>query len=457
MKEKSAVLDMTHGSHGKMIFLFGLPLLFGNILQQLYNFVDTIVVGRGISLEALAAVGSTGCINFLVLGFIIGLAQGVSILCAQYFGAGEYERVRKSITMSFILCFVVGLLITAISFLSTRWILELLNTPANIIDDATAYIRLIFLASLIPTFYNFYSGILRAVGDSKNPLIAMIIAFIVNTVLDILFVIPLHMGVAGAAYATIIAQAVSMIYCWICTKRISFLKLTKEDWKMDWSLFWKSFSLSMPVALMNSVTACGVMIMQNAINSFGSDYVAGYSTGSKIIILLEQISSTFGFAAGSFVGQNLGAGKVERIKKGVFEINWIVIALNAVSFALMVVFGKSLIRLLIGDESTFVIDIASHCVVFLSSCLIFLGILWIYRCSLQSMGDTLWPMVSGFIEFFARLIAIWLLPSRIGFDGVLMAEILAWICAGAMLYTVYRKSIRKQERKKAALQNPQFS
>ncbi|WP_286072837.1 MATE family efflux transporter [Faecalibaculum rodentium] len=438
------VRDMTSGKPLHLITAFSVPLLFGNILQQMYNFVDTLVVGRGVSMDALAAVGLTGSLNFLVLGFIIGLSQGVGILCSQYFGSREYAQLRKSVTMSFYLNFSTGALLTVLSMVSTRQLLVWMNTPAELMADAWLYINVIFGGILISLAYNFLSGILRALGNSRDPLIAMIIAFIINTVLDVALVMGLGWGVLGAAAATVSAQLFSAIYCFVCVRKIGFMKLEKIDWKWNGELFRKSFVLSLPVAFMNSITALGVIFMQIAINGFGAVYIAAYSVASKIIIIFEQLDVSFGTGAGTFAGQNLGAGKPGRIREGIHQVNLLLIGINLAIFGLMLVAGRPLIGLMVGDQPA-VIDAACQCIRFLTFFLMFLGTLWIYRTSLQSMSDTFWPMLSGVLEFAARTIALLILPELIGFYGVLSAEVSAWILAAIMLVIVYRRRIRVLE------------
>lgn len=435
------VRDMTSGKPLHLITAFSVPLLFGNILQQMYNFVDTLVVGRGVSMDALAAVGLTGSLNFLVLGFIIGLSQGVGILCSQYFGSREYAQLRKSVTMSFYLNFSTGALLTVLSMVSARQLLVWMNTPAELMADAWLYINVIFGGILISLAYNFLSGILRALGNSRDPLIAMIIAFIINTVLDVALVMGLGWGVLGAAAATVSAQLFSAVYCLICVRKIGFMKLEKKDWEWNGALFRKSFVLSLPVALMNSITALGVIFMQIAINGFGAVYIAAYSVASKIIIIFEQLDVSFGTGAGTFAGQNLGAGKPGRIREGIHQVNLLLIGVNLAIFGLMLVAGRPLIGLMVGDQPA-VIDAACQCIRFLTFFLMFLGTLWIYRTSLQSMSDTFWPMLSGVLEFAARTIALLILPKLIGFYGVLSAEVSAWILAALMLVIVYRRRIR---------------
>ncbi|OLU36763.1 MATE family efflux transporter [Ileibacterium valens] len=439
---ENQVKNMTSGKPLKLIVGFSIPLLFGNILQQMYNFVDTLVVGRGVSMDALAAVGLTGSLNFLVLGFIIGMAQGVSIQCSQFFGSQDFDKLRKAITMSFILNFSVGIILTFLSMSSARMMLAWMNTPETLIADAWAYIEVIFGGILISLSYNFLSGILRALGNSRDPLIAMIIAFFINTILDVVFVMVFDWGVLGAAAATLSAQFFSAIYCFSRVRKIEFLRLNKQDWKWDGELFKQSFLLSLPVALMNSITAVGVIFMQTAINGFGSVYIAAYSVASKILIIFEQVDVSFGAGAGTFAGQNLGAMKIERIRVGVRQINFCLILINLSIYASMLLFGAPLIELMVGNQPE-VIDAAKICIQFLCLFLPFLGILWIYRTSLQSMSDTFWPMLSGILEFAARSIALLILPGWIGFYGVLSAEVSAWILAALMLVVVYKIRIKK--------------
>ena len=443
----SKTKDMTVGNPTQLILSFGLPLLAGNILQQLYNMVDTIVVGRGVGVDALAAVGATGSFNFLVLGFLMGMAQGVSILVAQFFGSKDYRRLRQSITMSAYLSIVVCGILTVLSILFTKDILLLMDTPENIIDDAVTYITIIFACMFISYLYNFFSGILRAVGDSKNPVIAMVIAFFVNVVLDVWFVMGIHMGVAGAAYATVIAQAVSTVYCFIAYMRIKECRVQKEDWQMNVSLIKESFLISIPVAIMNSITAVGIMVLQAGVNHFGTTYVAAYSAGGKIVIILEQIGSTFGYACSTYVGQNLGARKPNRIRKGVNQTAVVMVVVHILLGIVMLIISKPILAMMIGKSETIVIAQAYQYLKWNYIFIFVLSILWIYRCSLQSLGDTVLPMVSGIVEFFSRLICTMVLPSIIGFDGIAFSEVAAWTFACCVLIPAFYYRLHQQESK----------
>lgn len=438
---------MTSGPPAKLIFLFGLPLLAGNILQQLYNFVDTIIVGRGISMEALAAVGVTGSLNFLVLGFLMGLSQGVSILVSQFFGAEDFASLRKSITMSAWLCFGAGFIIMTLALSGSRWLLEVIITPPDIIDDAQTYLNLIFMGIPLSLAYNFLGGILRGVGDSKNPLIAMVIAFSINTALDLLFILPLKMGVAGAALATVLAQGISALYCLWCCLKIDVLKLHRSDWKWSGSLFRRSYRLSLPVAFMNSITAVGLIFLAAAINGYGSDFVAAYSAASKVLVILEQISSAFGMAASSYAGQNMGAGKISRIRTGIRKANLIVLALNLICTICMFAFSRNLLQIMVSAENREVLDISVYILNFQSAFLAFLGTLWVFRSALQGMGDTVAAMLSGLVEFFTRIFCILWLPALLGFNGVLSAETFSWITATILLAAIYYRKLSKLKKK----------
>lgn len=435
--------DMTVGSPMKLIFSFGLPLLAGNILQQLYNFVDTIVVGRGIGTEALAAVGATGSINFLVLGFIMGMGQGVSILVSQFFGAKDYRRLRQSITMSVYISIAVCLVITVASLLGIEWILAIMNTPAEIVPDALAYIRIIFLFMSVSYAYNFLSGILRAAGDSRNPVIALVISFFVNVTLDVLFVFGFHMGVEGAAYATVIAQGVSALYCFISYMRTEEIKVHREDWSMNHTLLKESFFLSLPVAIMNSITAVGCMVLQTGVNGFGTEHIAASSASSKVIMILEQIGTTFGYAMSTFTGQNIGAGKHERIISAIHRLCLVMLVFHVILAAVLIFTAPSLMAVMIGTDQP---DVITYSCQYLTVNYIFLyvlTVLWIYRCSLQAMGDTVLPMVSGFAEFASRIIFTITLPALIGWYGIAFAEVSAWCAACIVLIPAFYYRIRK--------------
>ena len=429
----SETVDMTKGKPLPLILHFSLPMLAGNILQQLYNMVDTIVVGRGIGVEALAAVGSTGSLNFLILGFVMGMTQGVSILVSQFLGSKDMRRLHQSITMSILISVIVCVLITVLSLIFKQPVLTMMGIPSQIMDEATRYISIIFACISISYAYNFLSGILRAVGDSKHPVTALIISFVVNVILDVAFVIGFKMGVAGAAYATVIAQGVSALYCLYVYRNISFLQLNREDWSFNLTLFSRSFTLSLPVAIMNSITAVGCMVLQAGVNAFGTDHIAAYSASGKVMMILEQIGISFGYAISTFTGQNMGAGNLTRIRKTVHHTVIMLAGVHVILAAVLLFVMKPLIIMMVGTSSP---DIITYSMLFLTVsaiALMILSVLWVYRCCLQALGDTVLPMISGFAEFISRIVCTWLLPGLIGWYGIVFAEVSAWIAACLVL------------------------
>lgn len=433
--------DMTSGNPTKLILGFAVPLLLGNIFQQLYNMVDSIIVGRGIGVDALAAVGATGSINFLVLGFVIGLTTGFSILISQYYGAGDMDEMKRSVTMSVYLSIGATILITAVSVLGARPLLEIMNTPADILEDALAYIIIIFWGIGSTITFNLFSAMLRALGDSRTPLYAMIVSSLVNIGLDIYFVMNLQMGVAGAAYATVIAQILSCLFCFFRILGIKDLHLKKQHWTFHPELLYRLFKLGVPVAFMNSVTAIGVMVLQFVVNGYGSIYVAAYSSANKIMNLVEQPGVTFGLAMATFAGQNLGAKQYERIKLGLNKTIRISTTVNIVLAVIMLVFGKQILALMVSGNEVEVIDIAYQYIVICVLALWVLGLLFIYRSSLQGMGDTVIPMISGAVEFITRIIIAVTLPGIIAFHSIGTAEISAWITATLLLMATFYKRI----------------
>lgn len=433
--------DMTSGNPTQLILGFAVPLLLGNIFQQLYNMVDSIIVGRGIGVDALAAVGATGSINFLVLGFVIGLTTGFSILISQYYGANELDEMKRCVTMSIYLSIGATLLITTISVLGARPLLEMMNTPADILENALTYIVIIFWGIGATIAFNLFSAMLRALGDSKTPLYAMIVSSLVNIGLDLYFVISLDMGVAGAAYATVIAQILSCFFCFFRILGIKDLHLKKHHWHFHPKLLYRLFKLGVPVAFMNSVTAIGVMVLQFVVNGFGSMYVAAYSTANKIMNLVEQPGVTFGLAMATYAGQNLGAGKYERIKLGLNKTIQISTTVNILLALIMLLFGKQILALMVSSSEVEVINIAYQYIVICVLALWVLGLLFIYRSSLQGMGDTVIPMISGGVEFITRIVIAMILPGIIAFHSIGVAEISAWITATILLMATFYKRI----------------
>lgn len=426
---------MTEGKPLQLIVSFFIPLLLGNVFQQLYNIVDTIVVGKGINDQALAAVGSTGSIHFFIFGFVIGLTNGISILMAQAFGAKEYDRLCRVITMSVVLCFTVAIIMTVISFFGARWFLIRLKTPPEILDNALIYIRIIFIGIIVTVANNMCVSLLRALGDSRTPLIAIAGASLLNLVLDLILIMGFKTGVEGAAYATVFAQFCSVLFCISRLRKIDVLRFKKDHWILDYSLIGKLFKMGIPVAIMNSITAVGGMVLQYFVNILGASYTAAYSACMKLLVFFEQPGMNMGFTISTFAGQNLGAKKVERIGIGLRKCLMISTGINIVLGAFLILIPEKLASIMLSDP-----EIIAHSKEFLpigGMCLWILGFLFIFRSASQGMGHTIIPMLSGILEFALRISVVLIVRKSLGFSGIAISEVSAWTGAAIMLIIYY--------------------
>ena len=428
------VKNMTEGKPFPIIFAFFIPILCSSLFQQMYSMVDTVIVGKGINDMALAAVGATGAITFFIFGFIGGLASGMSVLMAQSYGAGDYERLRKSITMGILSCGGIGILIMVVSLVAVRPVLELLKTSEVIMDDAILYISIILLGIPLTLAYNCLGGILRALGDSKTPLIAVIISSAINIVLDVVFVMVIHMGVAGAAIATLIAQLISGIFCLWRIKDIPYVKLKKSDWAVDNKNIGQQIKIGVPLAFMNSVTAVGCLLLQYFVNKLGVNYTAAYSACAKVTQFMMQPCTAVGVTINTYAGQNLGAKKIDRIYQGIKSAGYISVALAVITGVLLVFAPKQLISLVLSDAENIGISVG-----YLKICgymMWSISFLFLIRSTSQGMGFTMIPMVSGFLELIARVVVVVALSDSMGFSAIALAEVSAWTAALA-LNTVY--------------------
>ena len=434
--------DMTSGNPIKLILLFSIPLLIGNIFQQLYSMVDTIIVGRFLGVQSLAAVGSTGSMSFLIIGFISGLSSGFSVLISQRFGANDYEGLKEAVASSIILSIIMAIIITLISVFTAKPLLHLMNSPSDIIDNAYSYIVIIYAGSSATFFYNMVSSILRSLGDSKTPLYFLIIASILNIVLDLVFIINFKMGVAGAAYATIFSQGVSGFLCLIYTsKKFPILKLNKNHFRSCTKYFKKHLRIGIPMALQFSIIAVGTMILQGAINSFGSSVVAAHAAASKVEQLVMQPSITFGLTMTTYCAQNLGSGNIERIREGVKKCTIINISIGIISGIILTLFGEFFISVFVSNADKEVLDTAKLYLTTISLFLIPLSLIFVYKNALQGMGYTFIPMMVGAYELVARTIIAFTLPVFIGYLGICIANPIAWFSAAIPLVFNYRRKI----------------
>ena len=430
--------DMTVGRPGKMILQFTFPLFIGNVFQQLYNMADTIIVGKFVGANALAAVGSTGTIMFLIIGFLQGLTAGFTVPTAQKFGAGDLKAMRKTVGSAAILSAVVSVIMTAISMLGMKALLRLLNTPEDIFQDAYAYIMVICAGIFAQVLYNLLASVLRALGNSKIPLYFLILAAGLNIILDLIFIVVFHMGAVGAAYATVISQGVSGVLCLIyIVKRVHVLKMEKEDWRMKGHLVKIQFGIGFPMALQYSITAIGSMMMQSALNILGSVVIAGFTAGSKIEQLVTQAYVALGTTMATYSAQNMGAGKVDRIRQGFKNAMIIGTIYSVVTSILVMTVGKYLTPLFLSEnlgQITGYVDIYLKCV---GLFFIPLTVVNVFRNGIQGMGYGILPMMAGVAELIGRGVVAIFASQKRSYVGVCMASPVAWILAGGLLLIMY--------------------
>lgn len=436
--------DMTKDNPLKIFIWFSIPLLIGNIFQQLYSMVDTIIVGRFVGVDALAAVGSTGSMFFLVNGMVIGLTSGFSVLVSQKFGAKNETEIRKSVASNITLTLISAIIITVIALILKRPLLDLMNTPKNIFEDANTYITIIYIGISTQIAYNMAAGILRALGDSKTPLYFLIISSIINIILDLVFIVKFKLGVAGAAYATNISQGLSAMLCLIYSyRKYQVLRLKKEDFKVEKDYYKTHLKIAIPMGLQFSVTGVGIIIVQGAVNVFGSNVIASYTAASKVLQLVMQPLISFGVTIATYAGQNLGAKRFDRIKKGVKVMNKISIITSLIAGAILVLFSKYFVMLFIENPSAEIIGYTQEVLNYSAVFMIFLGFIFVYRNVLQGMGESFVPMMAGFYELAARSVVAFILPKFIGFTGICLADPIAWITAAVPLMFTYYRNIKK--------------
>ncbi len=439
--------DLTKGKVLPIILNFFFPMLLTNMLQQVYTLADTAIVGKGIGDDALAAVGNMSSLTFLVIGFSMGLASGFCVSVAQNYGAKKYYELRKSIASSIKLSLIVSVLMTVISIVFMKPVLILLQTDAKIMKDSLIYGYIIFGGLIATIAYNLCAGILRALGDSKTPFVAIIISTIANIVLNCIFIFILGTGVGGAAIATIISQIMSAFICYLRLKKIEVIRLSADDFKTDVKMYRTLLGNGLPMALMNSITAVGCMVVQYFVNGLGVAYTSAYSTCSKYLNLAMQPACTAGFAMSSFTSQNFGAQKYSRIREGLNVCMGIAFVSYILLGSVMVFLPEQLAKLMLNGEEqiALVVEFLPLCGVML----IAVDMLFVFRSGCQGMGYPLIPMVSGVIEMVMRIMVIVLFISHLGFKATACAEIVAWSGAFALNFAAFRIYLNKYIRNEA--------
>ncbi len=447
-----SVRNMTEGRPAGLIMGVALPLMLGNIFQQMYTVVDAQVVGSVVGVSALAAVGAADWFNWLFLGLLMGFAQGFAIPIAQAFGAGDYPKLRKSAGNALLLSAVTAVVFSTAALLLIRPVLGWMNTPETIRPTSNTYLTILFAGLPIVMGYNLLAGVLRSLGDGKSPLLAMIVASLVNIALDLLFVAGFGWGVGGAAAATVIAQGCSMLFCLYRLSKIPFIRPARQDFQLDMPVCKQLFWLGLPIAFQNAVIGFGGMIVQSVANPLGVTFIAGYTATNKLYGLLEIAAVSYGYAIATYTGQNLGARKLDRIRKGVHTAVVMGILTACVIMAVAFLIGRPIIGSFISgtpEEVAASTRIGWEFLRLMSLCLPVLYILYIYRSAQTGMGHTFMPMLSGVAEFVMRTGSALILPGLIGYSGIFWAEILAWVGADFFLIPGYYYALKKHQREGA--------
>ena len=435
---KSAQNDMTVGNPMKIILSFTLPIFIGNVFQQFYNMADAVIVGKFVGNKALAAVGSTGTIMFLIYGFVVGMTAGFTVLTAQKFGAGDMKGMRKTVAGAGILSFVVGALLTILFMAFMKPLLILMNTPSDIFADAYSYIMIVSGGILAQMLYNLLSSVLRALGNSKLPLVFLIISALLNIVLDLVFIVGFGMGAKGAAVATVIAQGVSGILClFYIIAKIPILHLKREDLDVGSTIYKNQLRIGVPMALQYSITAIGTMMVQSSLNILGSTLVAAYTAAGKIEQVVTQAYVAMGTTMATYAAQNMGAGSVKRIREGFKACTVIGVVYSFVAAGFIMTVGKYMTYLFVSED----VDIIMNSVDIYLKCIgiffIPLAVVNIYRNGIQGLGYGLLPMMAGVAELIGRGVVAVIAGAKRSYPGVCLAGPAAWVLAGGLLIVMY--------------------
>ena len=439
--------NLTQGNPIRLIILFAIPLLLGNFFQQIYNIADMFIVGRTLGANAMGAVGSTGSILFFLIGFIFGAEAGFGIVTAQYYGAKNEKGVRRSFASGAICSAFIGILLMVFGILFVDPILHLLETPEELYANARIYLLIIFWGILPLVFYNLMANMILALGDSRTPLIFLIITCVLNIVLDYIFILFCGWGVGGAAGATVLAQVISGICCLIYVwKKQPLLILKKEDWKVGWADLMHSMRIGLPMGFQASVIAIGCIVVQVYINKLGPASVAAFSAAEKVNLLALMPLMSFGIAMATYVGQNYGAGKYDRIRQGVRQCSILSLSVAIGMAWLNISFGVYFVELFVGEEDPLLPQISELAQMYmgLNAPLYWvLGLLFVYRYTLQGLGKSFVPTFAGVMELVMRIGASVLFAAPLGFGGICLASPLAWIGAAVPLGVAYFYVIRR--------------
>ncbi len=446
-------LDMTKGSPFKLILKFIYPIILGNLFQQFYNMVDTIIVGKFVGFDALAAVGATGTIVFLILGFSNGLTAGFTVIVAQKFGAGDKKGIKTASLCALALSAVFTIIITAVSILGMPQLLHIMNTPEDIYDMSYSYIIVIVGGLCFTVLYNIVAALLRAVGNSRVPLYFLILSAFLNVGLDVLLIVPMHLGVMGAALATVISQAISGILCIIyIIKKVPVLLPKRGEASLDGRIIRNQIAIGLPMALQYSITAVGTIMVQSALNLFGSAVVASYTASNKVTQLLTTPYGAMGVTMATYAAQNRGINDIQRIRKGVGTAMILSAVFSIVIFAVSVPSLPLLLKLFVdtsGDvDFIVVLEYAKTYVYAAGTCYIPLGIIFILRNAMQGCGFSISAMTGGIVELVCRGIISYEAAKRMSYLGVCLGDPLTWFITAVFFVVMYYFTVAHMNRKK---------
>ncbi|SDB41279.1 MULTISPECIES: MATE family efflux transporter [unclassified Butyrivibrio] len=436
--QKAATKDLTNGSPMKLILGFAVPMLMGMLFQQFYNVVDTMIVGKFLGKYALAGVGSTGSINFMIIGFCMGVSAGFSIPIAQTFGARDFNGLKRYLGNAIVLCSILAVIMTFLSTIFCKKILILMNTPDEVMEHAYGYIVVIFIGIPVIYMYNLLSGVLRAVGDSKHPVMFLVIASFINIGLDLLFIIVFGLGVTGAALATVLSQLISGIMCLVfIVKSVDILHITKRDLTLERHHVFKLFNMGIPMGLQYSITAIGSVLLQVAVNSQGADIVAAVTTAGKVGMFFCCPFDALGSTMSTYGGQNVGAGKIDRLSKGMWAAGILGCIYSVIAFGVLYFFGRYFAMLFMSAGESAVLDYAHTYLIWNSLFYIPLVFVNVVRFLIQGMGFSMLAILAGVCEMIARAAASLFLVPVIGYTGICLASPLAWILADVFLFPAF--------------------
>ena len=442
------VLDMTTGKPIKKIVSFLIPLILGNLLQLLYSLADSVIVSRTLGVKAFAGVSATGSLNFLVLGFTWGLCAGCTIPISQEFGANDYAKMRRCFANSFYLLLISGAVIGLGTALGTPAILRLIGTPEDIFGYSAAYISIIFAGIPASVLYNLLAGAMRAVGDGRTPLIMLVISTCLNIALDLLFILEFRMDVAGSAVATVLAQLISGFLClYVIFTRFDILKVRRDEWKADLRVIGRMAGLGLPMGLQFSITAIGGTILQSSVNSLGSDIVAAIGAGGKVQQVFNTPIEALGTTMATYCGQNLGARRMDRVRKGTLQITLLSAGYCAFAYLMQLAFGPILAKLFIGDAGDALLQNVCRFLNVVTATVFLLALVMIYRNAVQGLGYSAAAMLAGIAELFGRVFVALVLVRAFGFDGACYANPAAWLAADLLLVPMYLITVRRCERR----------